>query len=95
MDDELTSRHKLSAIINLVFGFVAPFVDNGAHIGGLIGGFVAAAASQLPKEKRSMKQLVSVAIILLAFVAHFLFIEAYLDRSELDLLETQKVFTLL
>ncbi|KMK76658.1 hypothetical protein AB990_12225 [Alkalihalobacillus pseudalcaliphilus] len=75
--------------INLVFGFVAPFVDNGAHIGGLIGGFVAAAASQLPKEKRSMKQLVSVAIILLAFVAHFLFIEAYLDRSELDLLETQ------
>ncbi|WP_100372450.1 rhomboid family protein [Bacillus sp. FJAT-45037] len=42
--------------INLVFGFVVPMVDNGAHIGGLVGGFMAALIVQLPKQKPSKKQ---------------------------------------
>ncbi|WP_062046372.1 rhomboid family intramembrane serine protease [Bacillus sp. JCM 19034] len=41
--------------INLVFGFVVPVIDNGAHIGGLVGGFLAAAIVQLPTQKRSKK----------------------------------------
>ncbi|OLS34095.1 rhomboid family intramembrane serine protease [Alkalihalophilus pseudofirmus] len=43
--------------INLVFGFVMPMIDNGAHIGGLVGGFLAAALVQLPKEKGRPRQI--------------------------------------
>jgi rhomboid protease GluP len=43
--------------INLVFGFMMPMIDNGAHIGGLVGGFLAAAVVQLPKQKARMRQL--------------------------------------
>lgn len=38
-------------IINLGFGFAVPMIDNGAHIGGLVGGFAAAAFTGLPKRK--------------------------------------------
>ncbi|MCR6110449.1 rhomboid family intramembrane serine protease [Bacillus sp. A301a_S52] len=37
--------------INLSFGFIVPMVDNGAHIGGLIGGFAASAIVGLPGQK--------------------------------------------
>lgn len=37
--------------INLVFGFMIPMIDNGAHIGGLIGGFLASAVLYLPNHK--------------------------------------------
>ncbi|WP_252311702.1 rhomboid family intramembrane serine protease [Sinobaca sp. H24] len=43
--------------INLVFGFVVPAIDNGAHIGGLVGGFLAAGAVHLPKSGRRKTQL--------------------------------------
>ncbi len=42
--------------INLVFGFVVPAVDNGAHIGGLVGGFLASAFLHLPKQKMKWRQ---------------------------------------
>src|SRR5699024_5166406 len=35
-------------LINLVFGFLVPQIDMGAHVGGLIGGFIAAAIASLP-----------------------------------------------
>ncbi|MFA9455793.1 rhomboid family intramembrane serine protease [Halalkalibacter sp. AB-rgal2] len=54
--------------INLVFGFVVPVVDNGAHIGGLVGGFLAAAIVQLPKQHRTWKRFVF-AIITLIVIA--------------------------
>ena len=44
-------------MINLIFGFAFPMVDNGAHIGGLIGGFLASFIVQLPKARISVKQL--------------------------------------
>ncbi|MFC0473529.1 rhomboid family intramembrane serine protease [Halalkalibacter kiskunsagensis] len=54
--------------INLVFGFVVPMVDNGAHIGGLLGGFLACAIVHLPKHKTTYKQpLVAIIMILLLF----------------------------
>ncbi|UTR14435.1 rhomboid family intramembrane serine protease [Salipaludibacillus sp. LMS25] len=42
--------------INLSFGFIVPMVDNGAHIGGLIGGFAASAIVGLPGQtERTIK----------------------------------------
>lgn len=38
--------------INLAMGFVIPNIDNAGHIGGLIGGFLAASIVQLPNQKK-------------------------------------------
>src|SRR3954466_13548525 len=38
--------------INLVFGFSIPGIDNAGHIGGLLGGFLAAAVVHFPKKKK-------------------------------------------
>ncbi|MCQ6273701.1 rhomboid family intramembrane serine protease [Bacillus sp. V3B] len=43
--------------INLVFGFSISGIDNAGHIGGLIGGFLAAAIVHFPKKKRVFVQL--------------------------------------
>ncbi|SFD54202.1 rhomboid family peptidase. Serine peptidase. MEROPS family S54 [Lentibacillus persicus] len=42
--------------INIVFGLSVPQVDNGAHMGGLISGFVASAVLYLPKKKNLIIQ---------------------------------------
>ncbi|MDQ0299702.1 rhomboid protease GluP [Salibacterium salarium] len=49
--------------INLMFGFVVPAVDNGAHIGGLIGGFAASATVHLPKHRFKGSQFVSLLVL--------------------------------
>lgn len=46
-------------LINLTLGFLVPMIDNGAHIGGLVGGFLAAACLHLPKHKKKLQQLVA------------------------------------
>lgn len=38
--------------LNLLFGFAVPNIDNAGHIGGLIGGFLAALIVQLPKQNK-------------------------------------------
>ena len=43
--------------INLAFGFLVPMVDNSAHIGGLLGGFLASAFVHLPNHKKLLRQL--------------------------------------
>ncbi|WP_099158506.1 rhomboid family intramembrane serine protease [Virgibacillus ndiopensis] len=43
--------------INIVFGFSFPQIDNGAHIGGLITGFVASAIVGLPKKRKMFTQI--------------------------------------
>lgn len=48
--------------INLVFGFTVPQIDNSAHLGGLIGGFIAAAFLHLPKHRHLLKQTVALII---------------------------------
>ncbi|WP_216830008.1 rhomboid family protein [Alkalihalobacterium elongatum] len=50
-------------IINLSLGFLVPMIDNGAHIGGLVGGFLASFVVLLPKQSFKVRQL-----FLLAFV---------------------------
>lgn len=43
--------------LNLIFGFSVPQIDNSAHIGGLITGFIAAIIVFLPKKKKIAYQL--------------------------------------
>jgi rhomboid protease GluP len=44
-------------VINLIFGFTMPGIDNAGHIGGLVGGFAAAGMVHFPKKrKRILKQ---------------------------------------
>lgn len=56
--------------INLLFGFTFSGIDNAAHIGGLIGGFLATAIVHFPKKKRLLTQtaaaVFSLAILLSA-----------------------------
>lgn len=53
-------------IINLALGFMIPMIDNGAHIGGLVGGFLASSFLHLPKHKKSPKQLVSFFVLVIS-----------------------------
>ncbi|MEC1548377.1 rhomboid protease YqgP [Bacillus rugosus] len=59
-------------IINLGFGFAVSNIDNSGHIGGLIGGFSAAAALGFPKARALGKRVLS-AVILIALAAGFLY----------------------
>lgn len=44
-------------IINLIFGFLVPQIDMGAHLGGLIGGYIASAIVFVPKRKQPLIQV--------------------------------------
>nr|WP_281374228.1 rhomboid family intramembrane serine protease [Halobacillus locisalis] len=55
--------------LNIVFGLLVPQIDNGAHFGGLIGGFIASAFVHLPKEKNIIRQLLAFAFYLVAIMA--------------------------
>ncbi|WP_153461545.1 rhomboid family intramembrane serine protease [Sediminibacillus terrae] len=43
--------------LNIAFGLMMPQIDNGAHIGGLLGGFLASAFVSLPGKKKWLNQL--------------------------------------
>lgn len=49
-------------IVNLIFGFIVPGIDNAGHIGGLVGGFLAAHIVSLPKHKNRKEQLLGLMI---------------------------------
>ena len=49
-------------LINLVITFSAPAIDSAGHIGGLIGGFLAAAIVGLPNKKKLVWQFASLVI---------------------------------
>lgn len=57
--------------LNLLFGFAVPMVDNGAHIGGLMGGYLASAAVQLPNDNRSYKQVAAFVVTGVAIMTLF------------------------
>lgn len=54
-------------IINIVFGFSQSGIDNAGHLGGLIGGFLAAGIVYFPKKKKPLLQaiflLISIVIV--------------------------------
>lgn len=45
-------------IINLIFGFTVPGIDNAGHIGGLIGGFLATGIVHFPRKRRWGLQII-------------------------------------
>lgn len=57
-------------LINLALGYMVPQIDMGAHLGGLIGGFIAAAITSLPLKKTStrMHQLLGLISVVLLTV---------------------------
>jgi len=54
--------------INLLLGFIQPGIDNWGHIGGLIGGFLAANAVGLYRERKLSDKAVVWAFIVMIFV---------------------------
>ncbi|NLO83022.1 MAG: rhomboid family intramembrane serine protease [Clostridiales bacterium] len=54
--------------VNLLFGFIQPGIDNWGHIGGLIGGFLAANAVGLQDERRlTMRKAVTWLLVIACF----------------------------
>lgn len=57
-------------LINLGFGFLVPQIDMGAHLGGLIGGFIASVMTSLPLQKKASlgyKMIGFISCLLLVF----------------------------
>lgn len=54
--------------INLALGFVIPNIDNAGHIGGLIGGFLAALIVQLPNQKKVLFRVLGIAVTCFLFL---------------------------
>ncbi len=74
-------------IINLVFGFTVPMIDNGAHIGGLVGGFAAAAAVGLPGKKVIRTQpLAGAAAVVGAFILLFIGYSQDVESGQLQVI---------
>ncbi|TFD92288.1 rhomboid family intramembrane serine protease [Jeotgalibacillus sp. R-1-5s-1] len=61
-------------LINLVFGFSIPGIDNAGHIGGLLGGFLTAGAAALPKSRSNagIQLIFAIAVIIVSGAALFL-----------------------
>lgn len=53
--------------INLLLGFIRPGIDNWGHIGGLVGGFLAANAVGLYGERRLSDKVIAWALIVIIF----------------------------
>lgn len=81
---------------NLVLGFIVPGIDNGAHIGGLIGGFLAAVLVRMPKEEKRTpgywSLLSGIGIALLAASLLWFGQEQSSDSAELAVLEANRLF---
>ncbi|MGM0874260.1 MAG: rhomboid family intramembrane serine protease [Bacillota bacterium] len=79
--------------INLAIGFVIPNIDNAGHIGGLVGGFLAALIVQLPKQKHFLLRLAgtAVTIILLVGLSRYGFGQAEEQYSQYTALQGQEL----
>ncbi|WP_050615770.1 rhomboid family intramembrane serine protease [Bacillus testis] len=66
-------------LINLAFGFTVSGIDNSGHIGGLIGGFLAAAAVGVPKK---WKAAYAIPAILVIVIGSFLLMDYGFDKQK-------------
>jgi rhomboid protease GluP len=59
--------------VNLGFGLLTPGIDNSAHIGGLIGGFLTATLVYLPRLRNPLQQIAAAIAIISSvyFIFHF------------------------
>ncbi|TRM12710.1 rhomboid family intramembrane serine protease [Lentibacillus cibarius] len=51
--------------INILFGLMAPQIDNGAHMGGLLAGFIASAVVHLPGKRAALMQILALILYVL------------------------------
>lgn len=58
----------LILLINLAFGLLIPQIDMGAHLGGLIGGYIASAIVFVPQKRRLFIQIAALVVYLLLFL---------------------------
>ncbi|MBO9129637.1 rhomboid family intramembrane serine protease [Bacillus sp. 165] len=72
--------------VNLVFGLVTPGIDNAGHIGGLIGGFLAAAIVHVPKRKLSVTKRAGAILLSLILTIGALMYGYTIHKNETDTL---------
>ncbi len=51
-------------LLNIVLGFSIPNIDMGAHLGGLLGGFIASSIVQMPKKKAISTRIIGTLVYL-------------------------------
>lgn len=75
LNDAIKTQIIPVILFNLIIGFMMPGIDNGAHIGGLIGGYLATMAIGI-KNKVEKKDMINgwiVLILYLAFLSYIVF----------------------
>ena len=75
LNDAIKTQIIPVILFNLIIGFMMPGIDNGAHIGGLIGGYLATMAIGI-KNKSEKKDTINgwiVLILYLAFLSYIVF----------------------
>lgn len=75
LNDAIKTQIIPVILFNLIIGFMMPGIDNGAHIGGLVGGYLATMAIGI-KNKSHKKDMINGWIVLtlyLAFLSYIVF----------------------
>lgn len=75
LNDAIKTQIIPVILFNLIIGFMMPGIDNGAHIGGLIGGYLVTMAIGI-KNKSEKKDMINgwiVLILYLAFLSYIVF----------------------
>lgn len=75
LSDALKTRIVPVILINLLIGFMITDIDNACHIGGLIGGYLAAMAVGIPEVENKKDKINGVILLLIyiAFMSYLLF----------------------
>ena len=75
LSDALKTRIVPVILINLLIGFMVTDIDNACHIGGLIGGYLAAMAVGIPEVENKKDKINGVILLLIyiAFMSYLLF----------------------
>ena len=75
LNDAIKTQIIPVILFNLIIGFMMPGIDNGAHIGGLIGGYLATMAIGI-KNKSGKKDMINgwiVLVLYLVFLSYVIF----------------------
>src|SRR5699024_2909867 len=59
--------------INIIFGLLVPQIDNSAHIGGLLSGFIASAIVSLPNKKKRLVQVAGFIVYAIVIIILFIY----------------------
>ncbi|WP_077601316.1 rhomboid family protein [Oceanobacillus sojae] len=76
--------------VNLLLGFTVPEIDMGAHLGGLAGGFLIAAAVYVPNKKNQKNQLLGLIGFIILSIGLFIYGWSFNSSSpEMKLIEAE------